>query len=880
MLELKNITKDYIAGTMTVEALKGVDIEFRENEFVCILGPSGCGKTTLLNIIGGLDQYTKGDLVINKRSTKDFKDADWDAYRNHSIGFVFQTYNLIPHQSVLSNVELALTLTGVSKSERTARAKLVLDQVGLSDQYNKKPNQLSGGQMQRVAIARALVNNPEILLADEPTGSLDSETSVQIMELLKEISKEKLIIMVTHNPDLANRYSTRIVKLLDGLVISDSAPEPVEEEARADAQISTKRPSMSFVTALALSLNNLMTKKTRTLLTAFAGSIGIIGIALILSLSNGLQTYIDRVEEETLSSYPITIERESFSITSFFGSDEDRSPQGDAPSSPRPLDRIYVNSMMGRIVNTMLSRRESNDLASFKANLDANADTVDPLITAISYGYDINVNLFMEDGYGGAIQVNPNRVFEELGLSGTAGGVGVFQSSMMGNIDMWAELLDNPSFLADQYDIVDGRWPSNANEAVLVVSENHRIVDFMLYSLGLRGPAELRELRDAVFSGEPMVIEHGLSYAYSEILALNYRVVLPADQYRLSEDGRWEDMSDDINYMREVYANSERLSIVGIVKPSENAIAISSDSMIGYTSALTEMIINMTNDSGIVKAQLANPDIDVFTGLPFSDGVPVAMTTLDDVAAFIQSLPAAQQQQAIDLITEMRMEGSPDSVIIETFNQLAPQPGPPSSYRGNLELLGVVDLADPSTVSIFPSSFENKETIIQYIADYNDSVDEESEITYTDFVGLLMSSVTTVINAISYVLIAFVSISLVVSSIMIGIITYISVLERTKEIGILRSIGASKRDISRVFNAESLIIGFVAGALGIIVTILLCFPANAIIYKLTEVTNVAVLPVNGALMLVVISMILSLIAGLIPSRVAARKDPVVALRTE
>ena len=879
LLQLKSITKNYTAGTMTVEALKGVSLEFRENEFVCVLGPSGCGKTTLLNIVGGLDQYTEGDLVINGISTKDFKDADWDAYRNHSIGFVFQTYNLIPHQSVLSNVELALTLTGVTKSERTERAKHVLDQVGLSDQYNKKPNQLSGGQMQRVAIARALVNNPDILLADEPTGSLDSETSVQVMDILKEVAKEKLVIMVTHNPDLANKYSTRIVRLLDGLVTSDSAPTAPEPEDIAQTGVDSGRPSMSFFTALALSLNNLLTKKARTFLTAFAGSIGIIGIALILSLSNGLQAYIDRVEEETLSSYPISIERETFDFTSFMQPQDDGFTSQSTSGEPLPLDKIYVNNMMGRVVNTMLSRVQTNDLASFKINLEANKASIDPLVTAVSYGYDIDLNIFMEDGFGGAIQVNPNRVFEELGMGGSMGGVGVFQSSMMSNYNLWTEMIDNPEFLAEQYDLIAGVWPQSANDVILIVHENNRITDFLLYSLGLRGPAELRELRQAVFSGRPIPIERGLSYEYDEILALNYRVVLPVDRYEKIENG-WEDMSEDVAYMQSVYANSTRLNIVGIARPGEGSIGAASGGTIGYTTALTELVISKTNESMIVKEQLSNPDVNVITGKPFGELEADAFSTIEEVYEYIQSLPDESRDQAISNITAMKEAGASDNRIIDLFNQSVPTTQDNSTYEGNLQEFGVVDLANPSSILIYPSSFDNKEAIVQYIADYNDSVEEDHQLTYTDYVGLLMSSVTTVINAISYILIAFVSISLVVSSIMIGIITYISVLERTKEIGILRSIGASKRDVSRVFNAETLIIGFVAGLLGIIVTLLLCIPANAIIYHLTEIRNVALLPLNGAVILIIISMILSLIAGLIPSRVAAKKDPVVALRTE
>jgi len=877
---------------MTVKALKGVDLEFRKNEFVCVLGPSGCGKTTLLNIVGGLDQYTTGDLVINGTSTKNYKDADWDNYRNHSIGFVFQTYNLIPHQTVLANVELALTLSGVSNNERKARAKAVLEKVGLDDQLYKKPNQLSGGQMQRVAIARALVNNPDILLADEPTGSLDSVTSVQIMEILKEIANDKLVIMVTHNPELADRFSTRIVRLLDGLVISDTAPVTFADIEAVEKRKKKKMPSMSFLTALSLSLTNLMTKKTRTFLTAFAGSIGIIGIALILSLSNGLQSYIDRVEEETLSVYPITIDRETFDISSFMQHPDDRSEDGQSPSrespsneSPSrepaqsPPDRIYVNQIMSRMMNTMLSRVQINDLASFKKQIEADADILSPLITAISYSYDMDVVLFREDGYGGAFQVNPSRVLDELGVGGMGGGVGSFQNPAMSNYNMWSELINAPDFLASQYDMVAGRWPEAANEVVLIISGSNRITDLMLYSLGLRGPNELRDIRQALMNGEQIPFERGLSYTYDEILALSYSLVLPVDYYSKTQDG-WEDMRDDAAFMQQVYANADKIKIAGIIRPSEDAVATSSSGMIGYTHELTKHVINKTNASEIVRAQKADPDINVFTGRAFDAGDVPAFETINDVYAFVQSLPEESQQQAIANITALKEAGASDERIVEVFNQSAAPQSDAGSFDGNMRRLSVTDLDKPSSISIYPTSFDNKEAVIKYIEDYNSRVEEDMEISFTDYVGLLMTSVTTVINAISYVLIAFVSISLVVSSIMIGIITYISVLERTKEIGILRSVGASKRDVSRVFNAETLIIGFTAGVIGIAVTLLLCIPANAIILRLTDINNVAVLPVNGAVILVAISMVLSLIAGLIPSRVAANKDPVVALRTE
>lgn len=891
MLQLNSITKDYKAGPMNVKALKGVSLEFRENEFVCVLGPSGCGKTTLLNIIGGLDQYTTGDLIINGTSTKNYRDSDWDAYRNHSIGFVFQTYNLIPHQTVLSNVELALTLTGVSKSERKARAISVLEQVGLHDQIHKKPNQLSGGQMQRVAIARALVNNPDILLADEPTGSLDSETSVQIMEILKDVSKEKLVIMVTHNPELADIYSTRVVRLLDGLITSDSAPAAEESSAQADKKNKIKLPSMSFFTALSLSLTNLMTKKTRTFLTAFAGSIGIIGIALILSLSNGLQTYINRVEEETLSSYPITIDRETFDISSFmqssgdFGGPMGGGPNGSESGEPRSLDRIYVSQIMSRMMNTMTAGVESNDLVRLKEEVEKDRDTLDPLTTAISYSYGISPDLYVEDSDGGVIPVNPNiviRMAGEMGMGGSSSGFGgTFQTQVMTGYSIWTELMDAPEFLEGQYDLLAGKWPENANEVVLIVSGNNRITDYMLYSLGLRGTADLNEFIKTVIGGESVPVDRNLSYDYDEILSLNYRLVLPVDRYIETDDG-WEDISGDIIHMKPIFDNSEIINIVGVLRPNPDAAALAPSGLIGYTSALTRKVIDRTSSSEIVRQQLANPEIDVFTGRPFDSGSDKPFSTIDELYVYIQTLEDDVRNQSMETLTALYQTGVSEERIIDEFSKAfgLTDEGLAATYDGNLGILGIVDLDDPSSIIFYPSSFENKDAIIQYIEDYNESVDEEYRITYTDYIGLLMSSVTTVIDAISYILIAFVSISLVVSSIMIGIITYISVLERTKEIGILRSVGASKRDISNVFNAETLIIGISAGVFGIIVTLILCIPANAIIYNLTDINNMAALPLIGAIVLILISMVLSLIAGLIPSRVAANKNPVVALRTE
>jgi len=879
LLQLKNIKKNYKVGDNDIAALKGVSLDFRENEFVCVLGQSGCGKTTLLNIIGGLDQYTSGDLIINGVSTKNYKDHDWDIYRNHSVGFVFQSYNLIPHQTVLVNVELALTLSGVSKKERTDRAKAVLQEVGLADQIYKRPNQLSGGQMQRVAIARALVNNPDILLADEPTGALDSETSVQIMELLKEISKEKLVIMVTHNPELADKYSTRIVRLLDGLVIDDSAPVPPEEKDEQVEVTKTRKLSMSFMTAVSLSLNNLMTKKTRTFLTAFAGSIGIIGIALILALSNGMQTYIARVEEETLSSYPIIIQRESFDFMSFMQTMEGPPHGGDIDRSD---DRIYVNNIMNRMMNMALVNVQTNDLARFRQQLEADFEILDPLVTAISFGYDIDLHLYKEDASGGFFRVNPSPVFEGMGMGGGAGPMdaGPFAMPMMGGgNDMWVELIDNQTFLESQYDLLAGRWPTAANDVVLIVSGGGRITDFLMYSLGLHGPEELRAMQQALMSGEPIEYERGQSFAFDEILDLSYRLVLPPDRFVRTDSG-WEDFSDNFIHMQDVFDNAMTVNIVGILRPNEYAIAVSQSGVVGYTSALTRYVIERTNEAEIVIEQRNNPDIDIFTGNPFGEDTQDAFESLDDVFAFIMTMPDEMREQTMEQITAMLDAGAPESQVVAMFNESATQQGEFVSFETNMLKLGAVDLHDPSSIRIYPSSFENKEEIIQYIEDYNERVGDEYMISYTDFVGLLMASVTTVINAISYMLIAFVSISLVVSSIMIGIITYISVLERTKEIGILRSIGASKRDISRVFNAETLIIGFVAGALGIVVTLILTIPANAIIYRFTEINNIALLPVTGAVVLILLSMLLSFIAGLLPSRIAANKDPVVALRTD
>lgn len=886
MLQLKNITKDYKVGDEKVHALKGVSIDFRESEFVSILGQSGCGKTTLLNIIGGLDRYTEGDLIIGGKSTKEFKNADWDTYRNHSIGFVFQSYNLIPHQTVLANVELALTLSGVSKTERRQRAKDALVKVGLGDQLKKKPNQMSGGQMQRVAIARALVNEPDILLADEPTGALDSETSVQIMELLKEISKDKLIIMVTHNPELAEKYSNRIIRLLDGRVVDDTNPydrnvvEPIEKK-KAGKEKKIKKPSMSYFTALSLSLNNLMTKKGRTFMTSFAGSIGIIGIALILSISSGAQLYIKSVEEETLASYPIAIERNAMDMSSMM-----TSMMKDNTSDGNDDGKVHSNNIMGSMVNTMLTQLKSNDLKSFKTYLENDGKEINDYVSDIKYGYSTPLNIFRNDKDKGIIQVNPATLFEDMGMTNA-----MYDSQLMSNVvstsyDTWTELLDNDKLLNEQYKVLAGRMPNAYNEVVVMVNKDNEISDYSLYCMGLMDSEELINAVKSAMSNNNEKVEFTSklqTYTYDELLGLEFRLVTNPEFYE-KEDGVWIDKSDDKIYMTKVVEDAEPIKVVGIIKPEENSImSSSSSSAIGYTHALTEYLVNKVNDSEIVKAQKDSPDTDIFTGKEFAKDEDKKTLTMEDIQAYIATLPQEQQAQVMAQLQQAQQMGMTEQQIVDAFSQQMNTESD-ATYDGNMTLLGVASLDEPSRINIYPKDFDSKEKIEQIISDYNDKVkadgNENLKIEYTDIVGLMMTSVSTIIDAISVILIAFVAISLVVSSIMIGIITYISVLERTKEIGILRAMGASKRDISRVFNAETLIVGFVAGAIGIGVTLLLLIPANAIVYNLTGISGMCVLPWQGAVILVIISMLLTLIAGLIPSHYAAKKDPVLALRSE
>ena len=975
MLQLKDVVKKYGEKENIVTALNGINITFRENEFVAVLGHSGCGKTTMLNIIGGLDHCTSGDLVINGVSTKKFKGRDWDAYRNHSIGFIFQSYNLIPHQTVLSNVELALTISGVSKSERRKRAKEALEKVGLGDQLHKKPNQMSGGQMQRVAIARALINNPDILLADEPTGALDSETSIQVMELLKEIASDRLVILVTHNPELAEEYATRIVRVKDGSIVSDTDPcEPPKTEEKTAKK---KRVSMSFFTAVSLSLNNLLTKKGRTLLTSFAGSIGIIGIALILSLSTGINSYINTVQEETLSSYPIDILKETTDLSSLFGAvmDRDVNRDDDDEDKAPAEEMVRANTNVYEVFNALnSSARQTNNLAAFKEFADSNED-MQKYASAISYSYNVKMPVFTQEESGNILKVDLAEV-----MTNTTGMSSVFGSGssamMMSGMEMWEELLPAEDgapvndILKNQYDLVYGSWPENYDEVVIVLTRRNQLPDIIMYTLGLKDTEVLPELMRKVMTGE-VVEDYGkVEWTYQELCDKEYKLILPCEYYQTVEGGKgYVDLTENETGLEYLYNSDEigvNLKIVGFIRPNEEATATMLSGYIGYTKNLTEYVIEKTNDSDIMKAQMDDPDTDVIAGLPFKKDDYVAPTIQEmtkkvreylnglsvsekaDIYKFIMMLPdeeAAMEfaapylsqyshEELVQMVAGMYAENmgvDPDTILsyigemdeetllgyvaqamymqnveqllsVRTLEELAaaldmtdisdeqyealfenytPDEFSNSSYEDIISLLGYADPDDPDSVHIYAKTFEDKDRISEAIADYNKSVDEEDRIKYTDYVALLMSSITDIISGISYLLIAFVGISLVVSSIMIGIITYISVLERTREIGILRAIGASKHDVSTVFNAETLIVGLISGVIGIGVSLLLLIPINAILYALTEIEGLrAALPVMGAVILVAISMILTLIAGIIPSRVAAKKDPVEALRTE
>ena len=848
MLEIKKISKVYVTDDLKQVALDDVSVNFRNNEFASILGPSGSGKTTLLNIIGGLDQYDKGDLIINEVSTKKFKDRDWDSYRNHRVGFVFQSYNLISHQSVLKNVELALTLSGVSQSERTKRAKKALKDVGLEKHINKRPNQLSGGQMQRVAIARALVNDPDIVLADEPTGALDSETSKQIMEILKKISNDKLVIMVTHNPEIAEKYSTRIIKLKDGKIIDDSNPYDGKINTKETLENEIKKSNktvMSSKTAFSLSLNNLMTKKGRTILTAFAGSIGIIGIALIMSLSNGLNSYIKQVEEDTLSSYPLTLDKTTVDqmtmMETLLKNNEDINTK---------FDKVYSNNIMSDMLASFAEGQNKNNLKEFKKYIEDS--NIYDYVSDIKYKYNFDLNIYLNDN-NEYIKVNPSTVLENIGINNNNS---ISVSVPMNEMNSFQELTNNKDLLEDQYDLLYGKYPEEYNEVVLVLDKNNQISDYALYSLGILDQNELKETFKKIMMGEEIEKRDIYEYKYEEIVGLKYKLLLNTDIYE-KVNNIWIDKSDDEEYMKNILDNSIDIEVVGIIKISENS-SLSTTGVIGYTNELTKYTIDKINESKIVNEQKNNKSINVFTGLEFSDK-----------EFNINDLPKEEQQYLLSLSKDEL-----DNLI----KQYSANSG--VTYEENLIKMGSVDIEDPDSILLYPIDFEAKDNITNIINDYNDTKDEKDKIIYTDLVGVMMKSVTTIINSISYILMAFVSISLIVSSIMIAIITYISVIERTKEIGILRAIGASKKDVSRVFNAETFIEGLFSGVLGISVTILLNIPINIIINNITGINNLSKLPVVGALILVLISIILTLIAGLIPAKMASKKEPVEALRTE
>lgn len=859
MLDCQHIVKDYVTGDEVVHALKGVSFSFRDQEFVAILGQSGCGKTTLLNIIGGLDQYTSGDLVINGRSTKRYSDQDWDTYRNHRVGFVFQSYNLIMHQNVLSNVELALTLTGVGKEERRKRAKDVLKRVGLEDQMYKKPTQLSGGQMQRVAIARALINNPDIVLADEPTGALDSETSIQIMDLLKEISEEKLVIMVTHNPELADQYATRIIRLLDGEVLSDS--NPATEKDKEDHEGQLKRPSMSLGTALSLSMNNLMTKKARTFLTSFAGSIGIIGIALILSLSNGMQTYIDTVENDTMASYPIEIQANALDMTVMMTTMMDMQEEHEDHDD----DKIYTYPMVADILDSVSSSKKNN-LTSFKNYVESKkGKEFRDYTKAIEYSYDLKLQVFNEDTDSGLVQVSPNGLLDRLGLSDMLNATGQFSmTSMNDGQDVWCMLPESEKLRDEEFDLVAGHWPKDESEVVLAVDENNEISDYALLSLGLLDQDSLVKSYQKFVSGNTDELEEipTKTYTMDELMDVKFRLVLNSDMYE-NVNGVWINRSDDKEAMKKIVSNSKEVKVVGIIRPGESTAQRRFFGAVYYTKDMQDYVIDHVENSEIVKQQRENPDINVFTGKEFTEG-----ESFD-----VSSLSVEEQMQLASMSQEELM------AYMTTYNENIN-----ATYDSVMTKLGVVDYDKPTAVMMYVSSFEDKEKLTDLISDYNtmkkDEGKESDVLTYNDLIGTMLKSVTNVINLISYVLIGFVSVSLVVSSIMIGIITYISVLERIKEIGILRAIGASKKDISRVFNAETFIIGLTAGLMGILITVLLILPVNAIVHHLAGVSRLAKLPWQGAIILILLSLVLTIIAGLIPARIAARKDPVEALRSE
>ena len=1008
MLQLSNITKRYEAGDFSVDALRGVSLDFRKSEFVAILGQSGCGKTTLLNIIGGLDKYTTGDLIINGKSTKDFKDRDWDAYRNYTIGFVFQSYNLIPHQTVLQNVEIALALSGVKKAERRRRAMEALDQVGLKGMYHKRPSEMSGGQMQRVAIARAIVNNPDIILADEPTGALDTETSVQVMDILKEISKKRLVIMVTHNPELAEQYATRIVRMLDGLVISDSKPltenELLEQRVNEDVAYvreqmdkknkkkkrKEKKPTLSFWTSFMLSLKNLFSKKGRTILTSFAGSIGIIGIALIYAVSTGMSGYINSVQEETLASYPLTLQQSNGDMSAMFQVFAAGAQSG---GDHEVDDNIYEKLAFYNLTKSLSEKTQSeNDLKGYKAHLDEQLKNpqsdIYNAISGVHYGYDLDLQIYTKDTEGEVIEADTQDLMMTLlgeiynvDVSNVGIGTGGMAEMMMNSIfgmTIWEEILPNKDggvvndLIKDQYDLIHGRWPTAENEIILVVDKNNEIDDMTLYALGLKSTEEIEAIIDAVNSDKKPPETTSKKWTFDEVMSLTYRTIFEHECYNQQGD-TWYDLRELEGGLEGLYEDEDKgltLKITGIIRPNPDA----SNHMLGgtlcYTYKLVEHIIANSQSSAIADAQKANPDVDVFTGKYFRNNHISDQEKADTVTQYISKqedrqkhslyvqimttpteeeiaqakaelvAKASTEEGMKEIRTELKskmamfsqtmanyIDTASDSQIMTMLSSYAPMkaqekkmqdypdankyyPTPAyaddmdqaladadmdtkvkwfdlviefadTTYDDNLLKLGCLDIASPSTINLYASSFENKQVIEADIDKFNEGKEEDSQIKYTDYVGLLMSGITTIIQAITYVLIAFVSISLIVSSIMIGVITLISVQERTKEIGILRAVGASKRDVAGMFNVETVIIGFASGLIGVLFTYLFCIPLNAILFALTGLASLkAVLPVEFAVILVAISMFLTLIAGIIPSRSASKKDPVVALRTE
>ena len=860
MLQCKHIVKEYYAGDQVVTAVNDLSLTFRDNEFVSILGQSGCGKTTFLNIIGGLDQYTSGDLIINGKSTKQYTDKDWDTYRNHRVGFIFQSYNLIMHQTVLRNVELALTLSGVPKSERKQRAIDALEKVGLKDQIYKKPTQMSGGQMQRVAIARALVNDPEIVLADEPTGALDSETSVQIMNLLKEIAKDRLVIMVTHNPELAEQYSTRIVRLKDGKLVSDS--QPVTEAEIVEKEKILTKPSMSFSTALSLSFNNLMTKKARTFLTAFAGSIGIIGIGLIMSISNGMQTYINRVQSDTMAEYPIELKDNTMDMSVMMTTMMDMSDEAD---SQEDSSKIKTSKMVESILNS-ISNTKTNNLSEFKKYLESDQGTkFKEHSEAIEYSYGMNMSVYNDASDYGLVKVSPNGLMDKLGLSQ----IGTLQStvgmSSPMNQEVWIQMPDSQVLRDKNYQLIDGSWPQSEDEILLAVNSKNEITDFALYSLGLLDQDALVENYNKVIDGKTNKLENieSKEYTNDDFLGMELKVVSDSALYA-KENGLWIDRSENEDFVQDVLNHKAKtVKIVGIVKPADKTVSTSALGGILYDSSLRNWCGQQADEAEIVQEQKDNPSTNVFTGKPFSSGEKFSMDSLTPQE--MMQLQSMSKEQILEYIT--------------TYNDNVN-----ATYDSNITKLGVIDLDTPSSIKLYSDSFDEKEELSNLITEYNtaqeDAGKEENIISYTDTIGTMLSGVQSVINMISYVLMGFVSVSLVVSSIMIGIITYISVLERIKEIGILRAMGASKRDIRNVFNAETFIIGLTSGVLGILITVLLNIPISMIIQNLTAVANIASLPWQGGLILIAINLILTIIAGLIPASIASRKNPVEALRNE